>query len=128
MKTYQYTDATNEVVAIFDEDGLSRMSILASALELPEGAVIEPYVAPPAPVPSIVSRFQARAALAQTGHFEAVAAYMAALPATDIQRLAWEDATNFDRTSTTLAAMATMLGLSETDLDDLFVLAASIEA
>ena len=45
MKTYQYVNAENKVVAIIDEDGLSRSSCLASVLPL--GAEIEPYVAPP---------------------------------------------------------------------------------
>jgi len=40
MKTYKYTDATNTVVHIIDEDGISRMSMLASTL--PEGNAPEP--------------------------------------------------------------------------------------
>ena len=48
MKTYKYTDATNTVVHVIDEDGISRMSMLASAL--PEGTVVEP-ADPPAPLP-----------------------------------------------------------------------------
>lgn len=43
MKTYQYTSAENAVVAVIDEDGISRMSMLASAV--PQGVAIEP--APP---------------------------------------------------------------------------------
>ncbi len=39
MKTYKYLSDT--VVAVFDEDGISRTSGLASAL-VPEGATIEP--------------------------------------------------------------------------------------
>jgi hypothetical protein len=40
VKTYQYTDATNTVAHVIDEDGLSRMSMLASVL--PEGVDILP--------------------------------------------------------------------------------------
>lgn len=40
MRTYKYTDATNRVVHVIDEDGVSRGSCLASVLE-PE-IVIEP--------------------------------------------------------------------------------------
>lgn len=47
MKTYKYTDATNAVVHVIDEDGISRMSMLASAL--PPETVIEPADPPPAP-------------------------------------------------------------------------------
>lgn len=41
MKTYQYTSPENTVVAVIDEDGISRMSMLAS--EVPQGAEILPY-------------------------------------------------------------------------------------
>lgn len=44
MTTYQYTSPSNEVVAVIDEDGISRMSMLASLV--PEGEAILPYVAP----------------------------------------------------------------------------------
>lgn len=48
MTTYKYTDATNEVVHVIDDDGISRMSMLASAL--PPDTVIEP--ADPVPLPA----------------------------------------------------------------------------
>ena len=47
MKTYKYTDDTNQVVHVIDEDGKSRMSCLASVLE--EGIEIEPADIPPEP-------------------------------------------------------------------------------
>lgn len=47
MKTYKYTDITNTVVHVIDEDGISRMSMLASVL--PEGNVPEPADIPPPP-------------------------------------------------------------------------------
>ena len=40
MATYKYTDATNQVVHVIDDDGISRSSCLASTLS--EGSVIEP--------------------------------------------------------------------------------------
>lgn len=43
-KTYQYLSAENDIVAVFDDDGISRMSMLAS--EVPQGEPILPYVAP----------------------------------------------------------------------------------
>lgn len=51
MKTYKYTDVTNTVVHVIDEDGISRMSMLASAL--PEGIVVEPADPAPAPAPAV---------------------------------------------------------------------------
>lgn len=42
MTTYRYTNATNEVVHVIDDDGVSRSSTLASAL--PEWVEVLPYV------------------------------------------------------------------------------------
>ena len=126
MKTYQYIDAENAVVAVFDEDGISRMSMLASAL--PEGTVIDPYVAPPTPIPSTVTRFQALAVLAAGGYLPTIRTYIATLGEDDITRLAWENAADWERTSPTLAALATMLGLTDTEVDDLFVAASQVSA
>lgn len=44
MKTYQYTSPENTVVAVIDEDGISRMSMLASLV--PEGEAVLPYAPP----------------------------------------------------------------------------------
>lgn len=44
MKTYKYTDNTQRVVYVFDEDGICRSSCLASSLEL--GCVIATQDAP----------------------------------------------------------------------------------
>lgn len=126
MQTYKYTDATNTVVHVIDEDGISRMSMLASVL--PEGAVVEPYTPPPPPIPQTVTRFQARVALVQAGHFDTIDTYIATLPKTDVKRLAWEDAAEWERASPTLNFLANMLGLTDTDVDALFILASSISA
>lgn len=45
MKTYQYTSPENTVVRVFDEDGISRMSMLTTAL--PEGTSIQPFPVAP---------------------------------------------------------------------------------
>lgn len=45
MKTYRYLSQEKSVVAVFDSDGVSRMSMAASAV--PEGAEIQPYIPPP---------------------------------------------------------------------------------
>lgn len=43
MTTYKYTSPDNTVVHVIDADGVSRSSMLASAL--PQGVTPEPYVA-----------------------------------------------------------------------------------
>lgn len=126
MKTYKYTDATNTAVQVFDEDGISRMSMIASAL--PEGAVVEPYVAPPPPIPQSVTRFQALAVLAAGGYLDTVRTYINTLDPNNVQRLAFENATDWERTSPTVNALAQMLGLSDAQVDDLFIAAAQVSA
>jgi hypothetical protein len=92
---------------------------------------ISTYVAPPpqpTPVPPEVSRFQARAALLQTGFLADVQAYMDD-PATDpFVRIAWQDAQVFKRQSPTVLSLQPLLGLTDGQLDDLFRFAATIEA
>jgi hypothetical protein len=51
MTTYKYTDATNTVVHVIDEDGISRMSMLAFAL--PADTVIDPADPIPEPPPAL---------------------------------------------------------------------------
>lgn len=126
MKTYQYIDADNSVVAVFDEDGISRMSMLASVL--PEGTVIDPYIAPPPPIPQSVTRFQALAVLAAGGYLDTIRTYIATLSEDDITRLAWENATEWERSSPTLNALAQILNLTSTEVDDLFIAASQVSA
>jgi hypothetical protein len=54
MTTYKYTDATNLVVHIIDDDGISRSSCLASSL--PEG--IQIISADPQPNPRIAQIYE----------------------------------------------------------------------
>jgi hypothetical protein len=54
VTTYKYTDATNTVVHVIDEDGVSRMSMAASAL--PVGTEVQPADPPPAPDYSAMRR------------------------------------------------------------------------
>ena len=95
---------------------------------LAEGNTPEPYVAPPTPIPSTVTRFQALAVLAAGGYLDTVRTYIATLDQDNITRLAWENAADWERTSPTLNALAAMLGLTDTEVDDLFVAAAQVSA
>ena len=81
---------------------------------------------PPPPVPPVVSRVQAQAALLAAGRLAAVKAAMAQASAFD--KLAWEEAAEFRRSSPTLNNLAAALGMTPADLDDLFRAAAQIEA
>lgn len=106
-------------------------SVLTSAeylAWLAEGNAPDPYVAQPPPIPQVVTRFQALATLSAAGHLPAIRTYIATLDPDNITRLAWENAAEWERTSPTLAALATMLGLTDTEVDDLFVAAAQVSA
>lgn len=73
-----------------------------------------------------VSRFQARAALFAAGKLGAAEQAVAAIGG--IAAIAWADAIEFHRNSPTIIALAGSIGLTETDLDDLFTAAAKITA
>ncbi len=80
-----------------------------------------------APVPQSVSRFQAKAALASIGKLDDADAAVAASNDPLLQ-LAWAEAPDFPRNSAGINALAPALGLSQADLDDLFIAAAGISA
>lgn len=74
----------------------------------------------------VVSRFQARAALLQADLLDAAANAIAQGDA--LTQLVWTDAQEFRRNSPTVAAIASTLGLTDAQLDDLFRQAKTIEA
>lgn len=127
MKTYQYTSQENTVVHVIDEDGISRMSMLASAV--PDGAEILPYDAPSAPVPQQITRAQGKIVLLQLGLWQPALDYVAGLTdplAKATGEVALHDTTYWARSSPFLNAAAESLGLSSADLDALFVTASEI--
>jgi hypothetical protein len=96
---------------------------------LAAGNTPEPYVPPPPPpISSSVTRFQALAVLAAGGYLDTIRTYINTLDVNNIQRLAWENAVEWERTSPTLNALAAMLNLTDTQVDDLFIAASNISA
>lgn len=116
MKTYKYTDDTNTVVHVIDADGISRSSMLVSAL--PEGIEVLPADPVVAPIPSVVSMRQARLALYETGKLDDVELLVQENP---VAKIEWEYATVVERTH----PLVKMLNMTEEELDSLFLLAAS---
>ena len=91
--------------------------------------VVEPFVPPTEPdVPQVVSIYQAKEALAAAGYLIAVNAYFASEAATPAEKRAWENITEVRRNSPLMAKLATMLGLSDAQVDALFVAASQISA
>jgi hypothetical protein len=92
---------------------------------LAAGNTPEPYVAPVV-IPFSVTPFQAKAAILQAGLLPAVEAALAT--ASPIAQLAWSDATEFTRDSPTINALAAQLGLTDAQVDDLFIAASQVFA
>lgn len=127
MKTYRYLDAQNTLVAIIDDDGISRSSGLASAL--PQSTTVLPYVAPPTSVPRVVTRRQAKQALLVNGKLALVQPAINAIPdATQrgLIQIEWDDSQEFQRNRASVIAIGTAIGLNASGLDDLFVQAAAL--
>lgn len=85
------------------------------------------FLAPatPAPViPTTVSMRQARLALLQSNLLDEVNTAIAS--GTEADKITWEYATEVNRTDALVSNMAIALNLTETDLDDLFTLAATL--
>lgn len=83
---------------------------------------------PPPFIPQTVTRFQALAVLAAGGYLPTIRTYIATLDQDDIIRLAWESAAEWERTSPTLNALAQMLGLTDSQVDELFIAASQVSA
>lgn len=104
-------------------------AIFAAALAGEFGPVADfvpqPYVRR---IPAEVTRFQALAALMQAGLLEGIEAYMASDAADAFTKLAWKEAQVFKRPSPLIAAIGALFGLTDAQVDDLFIFAGSIEA
>lgn len=90
--------------------------------------LVDPPLSPPA-IPQCVTRAQGKAALIGAGLWTQVLAYVDGIADPTQQalaRVALDDTTEWRRDSPFLAAAATALGLTDQQLDDLFVAAAAI--
>lgn len=89
---------------------------------------IADYVAPPVPVPTVVTMRQARIALSRSGKLAGVEQALANMTGQQGEeaRIEWEYATSFERNHPLVLALSQSLGLTETDLDNLFTLAALV--
>lgn len=92
------------------------------------------FTAPTAPseatlvVPQTVTQFQARAALYLAGLLDEVEALMSAAETPALAKLAWQHAVEFRRDSPTVQTMASELGLTDQQIDQLFITASQQSA
>jgi len=84
--------------------------------------------APPVPVPQSVTMRQARLALHAAGLLSSVDAAIASMqePQKTAAQIEWEYASAVERNAGLVPAMAAALGMSEADIDDLFITAATL--
>ncbi len=87
------------------------------------GVFVPPPPKPVTTVPQRVEMAQARLALHESGYLSVVETAMAAMPK-DAQ-IEWEFRTSVNRQSPLVAAMASLLQLTDAQMDELFVLAAT---
>lgn len=85
--------------------------------------IIDTYV-PANPVPDVVSRRQLRKALALLGLSGAVDVYVQAMDPVD--RLDWEEATQYERQHPMVLAGIAALGITDAQADDIFRLAGTL--
>lgn len=91
-----------------------------------DGSYLPPPDPPamPVPVPEVISRFQAKAALSQMALLDDAEALVLSEGA--LATLAWADINEFRRDSPLVNSIAPSLGLDSEELDDLFRLAITI--
>lgn len=124
MKTYQYTSPENTVVAVIDEDGISRMSVLAD--KLPGGLTILPYTAPVRVVPPFVEMRQFQLALVEANLFDAVEQAAAAIANVKLRKRAlveFRTAKYIYRNRGLALALKNLMNWTNPQLDALFMAA-----
>ena len=118
VKTYQYLNKEHTVVAVIDDDSVSRGSCLASTL--PEWTAVLSYVAP---IPTSIEMRQGRRALLAAGLLSKVDGAIAAMPSPtrDHVQIDWEFSPTVNRNNDLVKNLASALGLTDRQVDDLFV-------
>jgi hypothetical protein len=108
---------------------LKNINAYANIVALWEGAApVEPDPEVPNPIPQAVTMRQARLALLANGLLASVAPAIATLPNPQRQaaEVEWEYSQEVHRDKPLVAILGVMLGLSSSQLDDLFVLAKTL--
>ena len=115
-----------------DEAAIRALEEEAIALRAELRAYLPPYPAPEPPpeviIPQRITARQAQLALLDAGLLDDVDAIIEALPANVRAhvRIEWDRATHVERGSTVMQMVATALGLTAAQVDDLFVAAAGL--
>lgn len=92
-----------------------------------DGAFSAPVI-PPAPIPQVVTMRQARLAMSRAGILASVESMIAGMTGVegDEARIEWEFAAEVKRDWPLVVAIGPSLGLTDAQIDDLFVMAATL--
>lgn len=92
------------------------------------GNVADLYVEPPPPIPQSLTMRQARLALLDAGKLSSVDSAINSMPSPQKERaqIEWEFSNEVQRTNGVVSAIGPLIGLSETDIDALFVAGAAL--
>lgn len=124
IKCHAYSNSQMDMLrADLGTDAAEHEALIAEV----EATYVPPEPEPPY-VPSVVSMRQARLALLGAGFYDDVNAAIAGLPSPqkEAARIEWEYATEVQRSSGLVPMMGAALGLSESQLDSLFVTASTL--
>lgn len=119
------TDASGATISVLRDDGLSIPADAANSDYAEYLAWVTagnvPGDIPMSAVPVFVTPFQAKAALLNAGLLPQVQALLDAPETPEMYKLAWNEALMFERSSPIVAALAASLGLTEEQVDALFL-------
>lgn len=123
---YQLTNS-NSILRIADNTNIpldeGNTDYIAYLLWVSLGNTPDPYVAPTAPIPQTLTMRQARLALLDAGKLSSVGATIDNLPSPQKERaqIEWEFSNEVQRTNGVVSAIGPLIGLSETEIDALFI-------
>ena len=127
MYLVQRDDINRRFVAIEDNSIIEKFGFTRADFPNAQPPELPIWTPPPSDVPQAVSPLQAKAVLLQQGSLAAVEAYVES--STDpLVKLAWTNAIECRRPSPMVAGIASALGWTDEQLDDLFIAAAKITA
>jgi len=118
---WRYTDADNTIVAREWPDGRLE-SCLVEAIQdwIDEGNTPLPYIPPPTPIPQQVPMWAVRTVLQNDGLFDQAQALINETSDNALKNV-WEYGNFADRDSRAISVLAIELGLTEAQVDQMFI-------
>lgn len=127
VKCHSYADVQMQMLRDDAQELGTSLDEHEELIALVESGIV-PYVPPPPMIPQVVTMRQARLALLGAGLLSGVDAAIAGLtePTKSAALIEWEYAAVVQRGSGLVPAMATALGMTEAQIDALFIAAAAL--